>query len=138
LDEIDWSFMLVLPFRDDLSLILIDLHDGPWPDDRVHGSVGHAYKPIDPVSQIQVLYESDRNLSPDFRKSRQQAGLVELKIFTRAQRNDNRVVLFRGVRRELCLGRGKHGLVPAEVAQVAAKEGEDRRPMNVIDGAQCI
>jgi hypothetical protein len=131
--------VLVLPFRlQDLPLILIVLHDGARPDYGKHSSVGQVHESVNAVAKVQMLDESNRNFSPNLSQFRKKIGFVQLELFGRFHRYDDRVVRLCDTGSQLRLCRRKHGLIPAEVADVAAERREDAGPMDVVDRTHAI
>jgi hypothetical protein len=68
--EKNWSIVFVFPVDGkNLSLISVDLHDRTGPDERVHRIVIEPDEPIYALTEIEVLDQTDRNLSPDLDQS---------------------------------------------------------------------
>src|SRR5882757_3115125 len=76
--KVDWPVVFVVPFDvENLSLILIDLHDRTRPDEGRHTIVAHAYEAVGSVSQIHLLNQSDGDLVPDIDQLREKSRLVQ-------------------------------------------------------------
>src|SRR5271168_2486169 len=66
LQEENGSVMLAFPVRwNDLALVLVDLDDGPWPNNRKHASIGTTNQAIHAIAEIQMLQEANRHFSPN-------------------------------------------------------------------------
>ena len=61
-----------------------------------------------------------------------------MKILARSERHGDRLLPLAGPGRKLCFHRGKHGLVPVKVTQVAAEECENIRPVFVVDRSDSV
>src|SRR5579885_147326 len=139
LDEINGPFVFVLPFGlQDFLLLLIDLHDGARPDDGVHGSIRHSHKAVHAISQVEVLDQAEGNLSPNLPEPRQQVGPVKPQVLARFHRHYKGVIRIRRTEGQLRLAGCEQSLVAPEVAQIAAEERENVRPVNMIDRAKRI
>src|SRR5271166_4888834 len=117
----------------------VNLNDGAGPQDGKHREVRHANKSVFTLTKVEMLQHPDRYFPPYFYEPRKQICFVELDVFWRLQRDNNRLPLraFRG-RDELRLGRSKHRLITAKVAQVQAKVREDARPMRVVNRSKRV
>ena len=80
-----------------------------------------------------MLQKPDRDLSPYFRETRQQACLIQLEILSGLQGNVKCLsVGLLGFRHELCLRRRVQRLVALDIAYAQAKKGKQVRPAFVI------
>src|SRR5215467_7742011 len=136
-DKVDRPFVFVIPRHLlDFPLILVDLHNRPRPDDGVHRAIRHSDKSIHAIAEIKMLNQPVGNLTPDLPEPSEKIGSVEPESLPRVRGYHDRVVQDGGPVREFRLGRYKHGLVPAKVAEVTPEKREHVRPVDVIDGPE--
>src|SRR5215471_8662150 len=99
LDKIDRPVVLVVPFRlHDFSLVLIDLNDRTWADDRKHGAVGESHEAVCSIAQIHVLEQPNRNLAPDPAELAEKACPIEPELLFQFHRNEHGVITIRDAR----------------------------------------
>jgi hypothetical protein len=132
--------VFVFPFsREYLSLVAVDLYDRAGADQRVHRKVIRADDAVNGLSQIELLNETNRNLSPDFNQTRQQAGLVQMQILAGAKRHfDGLNVVTRRIGKELSLRTPEKSLIPAQFIRVHPKERKNVRPARLVDCSESI